>query len=144
MFQIFSKCKFWTGEEILPKKGLLEKATTIKHFEYSPFGKELKKKMPLQENNIKCLISIIKIVTIKIREMEDKSDDESIIEEFDTILENIRNNVKVNKVIETKTKNNNINLYSLTLEKWCLKETGFDMVFNIFDEINNKSRILNS
>ena len=143
MFQIFSKCKFWTGEDILPKKGLLEKATTSKHFEYSPFGKELKKKMPLQENNIKCLISIIKIVTIKIK-MEDKSDDESIIEEFDTILENIRNNVKVNKVIKTKTKNNNINLYSLTLEKWCLKETGFDMVFNIFDEINNKSRILNS
>ena len=131
MFQIFSKCKFWTGEDILPKKGLLEKATTIKHFEYSPFGKELKKKMPLQENNIKCLISIIKIVTIKIK-MEDKSDDESIIEEFDTILENIRNNVKVNKVIKTKTKNNNINLYSLTLEKWCLKETMGLIWYSIF------------
>ena len=72
MFQIFSKCKFWTGEDILPKKESLERATTIKHFEYSPFSKELKKKekkKPLQENNIKCLISIIKIVTVKIREM---------------------------------------------------------------------------
>ena len=88
--------------------------------------------MPLQENNIKCLISIIKIVTVKIREMEDNSDDESIIEEFDTILENIRNNVKVNKMIKTKTKNNNINLYSLTLEKWCLKETMGLIWYSIF------------
>ena len=55
------------GEDNLPDKGLLEKAATIKNFEYSPLGSELKKKL-LQQNNINCLISIIKIVTIKIRE----------------------------------------------------------------------------
>ena len=32
-----------TGEDILPEKGLLEKAATIKRFEYSPLGCEFKK-----------------------------------------------------------------------------------------------------
>ena len=32
---------FWTGKVVLPEKELLEKATTIKRFEYSPLGKEL-------------------------------------------------------------------------------------------------------
>ena len=43
---------------------------------------------------------------------EDKSDDESITYEFDTILESIRNNVKVDKLLKIKTFNNNINLCS--------------------------------
>ena len=32
---------FWTGKVVLPENELLEKATTIKRFEYSPLGKEL-------------------------------------------------------------------------------------------------------
>ena len=38
-----AKCKFLTGEEILPKRGLLEKAATIKRFEYSHLVSDLKK-----------------------------------------------------------------------------------------------------
>ena len=37
-----SEYKFLTGKDVLPEKELLEKATTIKRFEYSPLGKELK------------------------------------------------------------------------------------------------------
>ena len=38
-----AKYEFLTGEDVLPEKGLLEKAATIKRFEYSPFESELKK-----------------------------------------------------------------------------------------------------
>ena len=31
-----------SGKDVLPKKDLLEKVVTMKRFEYSPFGKELK------------------------------------------------------------------------------------------------------
>ena len=31
-----------TGKDVLPEKGLLEKAATMKRFEYSPLSKELK------------------------------------------------------------------------------------------------------
>ena len=37
-----SKYEFLTGKDVLPKKDLLEKAATMKRFEYSPLGKELK------------------------------------------------------------------------------------------------------
>ena len=38
-----AKYEFLTGEDVLQEKGLLEKAATIKRFEYSPFESELKK-----------------------------------------------------------------------------------------------------
>ena len=38
-----------TGEEVVPEKGLLEKATTIKRFEYSLLGSELKKQTNIAE-----------------------------------------------------------------------------------------------
>ena len=37
-----SKYDFLTGEDVLPEKKLLEKATAIKRFEYSPLSSELK------------------------------------------------------------------------------------------------------
>ena len=39
----FEGFEFLTGKNVLPVKGLLEKATTIKRFDYSPLGSELKK-----------------------------------------------------------------------------------------------------
>ena len=36
------KYEFLTGKGVLPEKDLLEKATTMKRFECSPLGKELK------------------------------------------------------------------------------------------------------
>ena len=35
--------EFLTGEDVLPEKALLEKADTIKRFEFSPLESELKK-----------------------------------------------------------------------------------------------------
>ena len=37
-----SKYEFLIGKDVLPKRGLLEKAATMKRFEYSPLGKEFK------------------------------------------------------------------------------------------------------
>ena len=44
-----SKYEFLTGKDVLPEKKLLEKAAAIKTFEYSPLGKELKKKISVAE-----------------------------------------------------------------------------------------------
>ena len=37
------------GGDVLPEKGLLQKAATIKSFEYSPFGCELKRQTDIVE-----------------------------------------------------------------------------------------------
>ena len=38
-----AKYEFLTSEDVLPEKGLLEKAATIKRFEYSSLNSDLKK-----------------------------------------------------------------------------------------------------
>ena len=43
------KYEFLTGKDVLPEKDLLEKAATMKRFEYSPLGKELKKQTSVAE-----------------------------------------------------------------------------------------------
>ena len=44
---------FLTSEFVLPEKKLLEKAATIKRFDYSPLGSELKKQTDIVKNSIK-------------------------------------------------------------------------------------------
>ena len=44
-----SKYEFLTGKDVLPEKDLLEKAATMKRFEYSPLSKELKKQTSVGE-----------------------------------------------------------------------------------------------
>ena len=39
---IFIKYNFSISKDVLPEKDLLEKAATLKWFEYLPFGRELK------------------------------------------------------------------------------------------------------
>ena len=46
------KYEFLTSENILSEKRLLKKAATIKMFEYSPLGNELKKKLTLENISI--------------------------------------------------------------------------------------------
>ena len=58
-----SKYESFTGKDVLPEKGLLEKAWVIKKFEYSPLGKELKKQTSVAEKqyqNYTMLMSLIK------------------------------------------------------------------------------------
>ena len=48
-----------TGKNVLPEKGLLEKkATTMKKFEYSPLGRELKKQTDIAKTQYQKLIKI--------------------------------------------------------------------------------------
>ena len=44
-----NKYQFLTGKDILPEKDLLERATALKKFEYSPLSKELKKQTSAAE-----------------------------------------------------------------------------------------------
>ena len=44
-----SKYEFLTGKDVLPEKYWLEIAATLKRFEYSPLGKELKKQTNVEE-----------------------------------------------------------------------------------------------
>ena len=52
-----SKYEFLMCKNILPEKGLLEKAAAIKRFEYSPLGSELKKQTDIAKINI-CFLKI--------------------------------------------------------------------------------------
>ena len=49
------KYEFLTGGDVLPEKGFLEKAATIKRFDYSSIGSALKK-----QNDIEKTISKIR------------------------------------------------------------------------------------
>ena len=46
------KYEFLTGQEVLLEKRLLEKAATIKRFEYSPLGSELKKQTDIAKATV--------------------------------------------------------------------------------------------
>ena len=50
-----NKYRFLTGKDVLPKKDLLEKAATIKRFECSPLGKELKAQTDIAKGQYKFL-----------------------------------------------------------------------------------------
>ena len=45
------KHEFLTNDDVLPEKGLLEKAASMKRFEYSPLGNELKKQTDIANNH---------------------------------------------------------------------------------------------
>ena len=47
------KCNFLTREEVLLDRGLLEKAATIRRFENSPLGSELKKDIDIAKKKKK-------------------------------------------------------------------------------------------
>ena len=47
-----------TGKDVSPKKDLLEKAAAIKRFEYSPLGRELKKKISIAEKQYQVLYKL--------------------------------------------------------------------------------------
>ena len=49
-----------TGEEVLPETGLLEKAATIRRFEYSPLGIELKKQTDIAKKQYEGLDKVYK------------------------------------------------------------------------------------
>ena len=50
--------EFLTGKDVLPKKDLLQKTATIKRFEYSPLGKELKAQTDIAKKQYQTLDTI--------------------------------------------------------------------------------------
>ena len=50
-----SKYEFLTGKDVLPEKGLLEKAAALKIFEYSQLDKELKAKTDIAKKQYQKL-----------------------------------------------------------------------------------------
>ena len=64
------KHEFLTGEDVFPEKVLLEKAATIKRFEYSPLGSELKRKSDITKRLgsriIKDQTRLINLITRKV------------------------------------------------------------------------------
>ena len=50
-----SKYEFLTGKDVLPEEDLLEKVATMKRFEYSPVGKELKSETDIAKNQYQKL-----------------------------------------------------------------------------------------
>ena len=63
------KYEFLTGKDVLPEKGLLEKAATIKRFQYSSLGNELKKQTDIAKKEYQGLDTIY--------ECDKKEDDET-------------------------------------------------------------------
>ena len=57
-----SKCEFLTGKDVLPEKNLLEKAATIKRFEYYPLGSELKKQTGIAKDQYKFCKEQINVI----------------------------------------------------------------------------------
>ena len=50
-----SKYEFLTGKDVVREKNLIEKAATIKRFEYSPLGSELKKQTSMAKKTVQGL-----------------------------------------------------------------------------------------
>ena len=48
-----SKCEFLTSKDVLPEKGMLQKAAAMKILKHSPLGKELKAQTDIAKNSIK-------------------------------------------------------------------------------------------
>ena len=55
-----SKYEFLTGKDVLPEKDLLKKVATMKRFDYSPLGKELKAQTDFAKKQYRGLIKFFR------------------------------------------------------------------------------------
>ena len=75
---------------------------------------------------------------------ENISGESNVTKQFDAILEDIKNNGKTAKSISVNNQGGNINLHTLIMKLLNAEETllkkdhGFDEVFNILNEMDNK------
>ena len=139
------KYEFLKGKYILQKKKLLQKAVTIKRFEYSLLGKEFKAQTDIAKYQFKLLIpkNIAFDINNKYRNNreDNKSDESNITKGFDAILKDLKNNGK--STISIRVTICNVSLFSVVIklvstEKVVLKKDhGSNEAFNILDEIDN-------
>ena len=141
-----SKHGFLSGEVVLPKKGILEKAAAIKRFEYSPLGSGLKKQTDIAKDEYREDGNREDYVEAG---DQDKCSESNITQNFDALLKDIRNNGRIAKWINVESRGININLHLpiiklLNAEETVLKKDyGFDKVCNIFNDVCNKHSKLN-
>ena len=88
---------------------MLEKAATIKRFEYSGSGKELKAQTDIAKDQYKCFKDQMNLNNNN-RE-EDESDESKTTKNFDAILKNIKNNRRNTKPSSVKSHGSNSNLH---------------------------------
>ena len=87
-----SKYEFLTCKDVLPEKDLLEEAATMKRFEYSPLGKELKAQTDIAKKQYSPLGKELKAQTDIAKKQYQKLDDtfglDKIIKKEKPTLEN--------------------------------------------------------
>ena len=66
-----NKWRFLTGKDVLPKY-FPEKAATIKKFQYSPVGRELKKQTDIANSNMKDQSKFINLIKNKVTKQQIK------------------------------------------------------------------------
>ena len=119
-----SKYEFLTGEDVLPEKGLLEKAATIKRFEYSPLGKELKKQTDIAKDQDKLFKDHINVnnssgedgVRAEDDEIIGDVDDSYIDHKYKDLINKFNNELKENDLHLMGIDNQIMNLKILSLD----------------------------
>ena len=116
-----SKYEFLTGEDVSPEKGLLEKAATIKRFEYSPLGKELIKITKDQDKLFKDHINVNNSnredgVRAEDDEIIGDVDDSYIDHKYKDLINNFKNELKENYLHLMGIDNQIMNLKLLSLD----------------------------
>ena len=116
-----SKYEFLTGEDVSPEKGLLEKAATIKRFEYSPLGKELIKITKDQDKLFKDHINVNNSnredgVRAEDDEIIGDVDDSYIDHKYKDLINNFKNELKENYLHLMGIGNQIMNLKLLSLD----------------------------
>ena len=86
-----------TSKDVLPEKGLLEKAAALKRFEYSPLGKELKPQTSAADKQYQ-----------KLDKTFESNKNEEVIKKV--VLSQIKSTIKILLFTNTTTLNNLLNV----------------------------------
>ena len=94
------------GEEVLPEKGLLEKAAKIKRFEYSSLGSELQKHTDIAQKHYQGLHEVF----------SPNKDNKNVSESFNEEEVDVKTLIKNNLVFMVAKKKENEKVYDAVAE----------------------------
>ena len=129
-----------TSKDVLPEKDLLEKAASMKRFEYSPLSKELRAQTDIEKD--KCKLSKGQM-NVSNRNRGEEMSYESEVPKRLTQSEKTNFFGKTAKQISVKSCGSNNSLHPPIIKLLNERKTAFekfyefDELFEIFDEINN-------
>ena len=116
--QNVGKYEFLTSEDVLPEKGLSEKDATIKKFEYSPSGSEMKKQTGITKDQYKIFKDQINVL-IALQKMMSRQ--KMVSKQNDKIIDDVHN-----KCTGVECKDLIDNIFTFGLMKGNLHLTNFD------------------